>query len=293
VVIAPPDQVVAERHAVDLAIVASDDDLPVQPLAFSLVGTVPRGASIGATTGRFTWTPDPTQGPSSNRFVVRVSDGVAATETAFLVVVRDTEADFSMDLGEAIVAAGSGGSVPLGLHSTLDLSAIRVRLLLDKDAARDLAFTGGTGIGSSSLVPTGELEYELELLPSAGQTLRLDANVGSIGFATRADQTSAFVRLVLHDAVGTLGSESLNRARLAPGRIVVVGERPLLDPVLDPDRNLRLHARPGLRYHVEQSLRFDGGAPWTAWRTIDPTGLSTRLPAPADGDVFLRAIRAP
>ena len=42
---------------------ATDADIPAQGLTFSLTGTVPTGASVGATSGLFTWNPAENQGP--------------------------------------------------------------------------------------------------------------------------------------------------------------------------------------------------------------------------------------
>ena len=53
---------------------ASDADIPVQPLTFSLTGA-PQGATIDSSTGIFTWMPTEAQGPGSYTFNVCVSDG--------------------------------------------------------------------------------------------------------------------------------------------------------------------------------------------------------------------------
>src|SRR5205809_798393 len=53
---------------------ATDADLPVNTLTFSLDPGAPAGASINATNGVFTWTPTEAQGPSTNLITVRVTD---------------------------------------------------------------------------------------------------------------------------------------------------------------------------------------------------------------------------
>src|SRR5205807_2253325 len=53
---------------------ATDPDLPANTLTFTLSGTVPEGAAIGATSGVFTWTPTEAQGPGDYTFQVRVTD---------------------------------------------------------------------------------------------------------------------------------------------------------------------------------------------------------------------------
>jgi hypothetical protein len=53
---------------------ATDADLPGQTLSYSLDGTPPAGASIGAASGLFTWTPGTNQAPTTYNFTVRVTD---------------------------------------------------------------------------------------------------------------------------------------------------------------------------------------------------------------------------
>ena len=53
---------------------ASDSDTPAQLLAHALDGIVPAGATLEAATGLFSWMPAPAQAPSTNSFVVRVTD---------------------------------------------------------------------------------------------------------------------------------------------------------------------------------------------------------------------------
>jgi hypothetical protein len=67
---------------------ATDPDIPAQTLTFSLVGA-PAGASIGAASGIFTWTPTEAQGPGTYPFTVRVSDGVTNTNASITITVTE------------------------------------------------------------------------------------------------------------------------------------------------------------------------------------------------------------
>ena len=80
---------------------ASDPDLPLDTLTFSLEGTVPRGAVIDPVTGAFSWVPTEDQGPATYTLAVRVSDagiaGPVLSDTAlFTVTVFE---DGNMDTG--------------------------------------------------------------------------------------------------------------------------------------------------------------------------------------------------
>ncbi|MFJ5767283.1 S-layer homology domain-containing protein, partial [Lysinibacillus sp. NPDC093210] len=67
---------------------ASATDADGDTLTYSLVGA-PKGASINATTGVFTWTPTEAQGPGSYTFIVRVSDGRLTDEESIMVTVNE------------------------------------------------------------------------------------------------------------------------------------------------------------------------------------------------------------
>jgi len=73
VVIEIDDMSVAEQTALNFTALATDVDLPVNTLAFNLVGA-PSGASITGG-GVFTWTPTEIEGPGGYTFDVCVTDG--------------------------------------------------------------------------------------------------------------------------------------------------------------------------------------------------------------------------
>jgi hypothetical protein len=87
----PPTATIPELAPYTFTATGSDGDLPAQTLAYSLVGA-PSGASIGGSSGVFSWTPTEAQGPGSFPFTVRVSDGVASTDAAITLTVSDVNA---------------------------------------------------------------------------------------------------------------------------------------------------------------------------------------------------------
>src|SRR4029453_19357791 len=68
------NQTVNEGATLSFTVTATDPDLPVNDLTYALEPGAPAGASINATTGLFTWTPNEAQGPSSFVINVRVID---------------------------------------------------------------------------------------------------------------------------------------------------------------------------------------------------------------------------
>jgi hypothetical protein len=85
---------------------AADSDLPVQTLAFSLVGAPP-GAAIDGGTGVFTWTPTEAQGPGTYPFSVRVSDGVVNTDAAITITVSEVTISAIANLAATPLVAGN------------------------------------------------------------------------------------------------------------------------------------------------------------------------------------------
>jgi len=86
VLAAVPDQTVDELMPLTLELVATDPDLPVNALAFSLVSG-PAGLTVSPS-GQVAWTPTEAQGPSANVVVVTVvDDGSPALQDSELVAI--------------------------------------------------------------------------------------------------------------------------------------------------------------------------------------------------------------
>jgi hypothetical protein len=150
---------------------ATDGDLPVQTLTFSLVGA-PAGASIDGSTGAFSWTPSEAQGPGSYPFAVRVSDGVTTTDAPITLEV--TEAN----LPPALSGVPSAVSVP------------------------ELVLYTFTASASDPDVPPQALTFSLLGAPSGAA---IDPGTGVFTWTPAADQTgaNAFVVRVSDGVVDT------------------------------------------------------------------------------------------
>ena len=71
---------------------ATDPDLPANSLSFSLDPGAPPGASVGSTSGVFTWTPTEAQGPGTYPITVRVTDNGSpplSDTKSFTVIVNE------------------------------------------------------------------------------------------------------------------------------------------------------------------------------------------------------------
>lgn len=69
----PQDITIKEMEKLSVYARAADPDFPENTLTYGLV-SAPSGASINPFTGEITWTPTEAQGPSTNIFVVKVTD---------------------------------------------------------------------------------------------------------------------------------------------------------------------------------------------------------------------------
>jgi hypothetical protein len=83
--------------------VAEDDDIPANTLTFSLVGSVPSGASISPSTGIFTWT-TPSNLSSTNVITVRVTDNgvpplTGEAEMIIFVIATNTAPALALNNG--------------------------------------------------------------------------------------------------------------------------------------------------------------------------------------------------
>jgi hypothetical protein len=85
------DRTISAGQTLAFTVSATDADIPVQQLTFSLANA-PSGAAINATNGVFTWTPDATHASGTNMVTVVVTDNGSPNRTdtkSFAVAVLE------------------------------------------------------------------------------------------------------------------------------------------------------------------------------------------------------------
>ena len=85
------DQTANEQQTFTLTPSATDSDLPVQTLSYSLL-VAPTGMTINTNTGVITWTPSEADGPDTNQVTIRVTDSGSPklwSERSFNIVVNE------------------------------------------------------------------------------------------------------------------------------------------------------------------------------------------------------------
>ncbi len=131
-VLAPiADVIVEEGSVVVLDAIATDGDIPEQPLRYSLVAPAPAGAEIDPAGGRFTWaTPDDT-GATTHRITVQVTDGVAGDPGAMRSFTIVTVPKFRAVINEVMYQPRVADAAYVELHNpsavtTQDLSGMHL-----------------------------------------------------------------------------------------------------------------------------------------------------------------------
>ncbi len=102
-----PDQKVEDETLLTFTALASDPDIPKEPLTFTLAPGAPTGATISSD-GVFAWTPSENQGSNLYQLTIIVSDGsLAASETVSITVMETITPPVLTVPGPQTVEAGS------------------------------------------------------------------------------------------------------------------------------------------------------------------------------------------
>jgi hypothetical protein len=293
------DQVVDANQPLVLTNIARDFVLPGEELEFSLL-SAPAGASVrnlSSTDAVFSWVPTCAQGTTTNLITVQVSDHGTPPLTAtqsFVVTVPDC---VQVSLGRAVVRAGDVVSVPVELLATVALSNVVLQATYPVERFTDATLLiNPQQVAAAPLFNqpgNGLLDVVLEF--QANHTLRLSTNIASLGFTTFSNQSSAFVWLTLPDvAAQRFDGSVVTNAYGVSGRVVVVGEEPLLEALHAASNQVLL-----LQYALPDSaiqLEWRTNVTDAAWQVLPPvtqTNLVQEAGAltPALPAQFFRALR--
>ncbi|HEY3857391.1 MAG TPA: putative Ig domain-containing protein [Verrucomicrobiae bacterium] len=161
----PTNQVIDELTTLNVTASATDSDIPVNPLTFSLVSP-PQGMTINPSTGAISWTPTEAQGPSTNLITVVVTDSNPQAVNAQQLSVTNS---FTVTVNEVnsapVLAAIPGQSAHLGILFTYQAAA------------------------TDSDIPTNTLTFSLDTAPS---NMTINASSGLISWTPAASQTASY-----------------------------------------------------------------------------------------------------
>jgi len=143
------NRTVAEGTLLTFTNSATDPDIPVQTLTYSLDPGSPAGASVDAATGVFTWTPSEIQGPGTNTITVRVTDNgspVFSDAKSFTVIITEVNSPPSLNpIGNRSVNEGTLLSFTASA-SDPDLPAQTLTFSLDPGAPSGATINSASGL---------------------------------------------------------------------------------------------------------------------------------------------------
>jgi autotransporter-associated beta strand protein len=249
----PADQTIDELTSLNVTNTATDADLPVNVLTFSL-GEHPTGMTIASDTGIISWTPTEAQGPSSNIVEVIVTDdgtpALSATNT-FAVVVNEVNSAPSF--------AGPGDQT-INELTTLNVSSVAI----DSD------------------IPANTLTYTLLQGPVG---LTIDPDTGAINWTpTEADGPSSNVIIVSATDDGTPPLSATNTFTVTVNE---VNTAPLLtvpaDQTINELATLNVSASATDSDLPANTLSFSLLAPPVGMTIVPGTGAISWTPTEAQG----------
>lgn len=134
-----------EDQLLEFTAAGSDLDLPSQKLIFTLIGA-PQGATLDASTGRFRWQPNETQGGQDFAMTIRVTDSFGAfAERTFQVLVNEVDEAPRFDPIEVGVAV-PGETLEFTLRAwDPDLPAREIRYSLEPGSPEGVTIDSTTG----------------------------------------------------------------------------------------------------------------------------------------------------
>ena len=289
-----PDQTAQVLLMLRVTNVVVDTDIPSNHVTF-IITDGPKGARINKATGVVSWTPDRTQGPSTNFItVVATDDGVPALSTTN--TFRVTVGDFvEMALGSTLIRSGQAGSIPLNLLSTASVTNLSSLLLVSDSRLGSFGLTMlAPELAAGSVLPSGPDTQQLNLGTGAGQSLQGNRLLGELSFVGTSTR-SAFVPLVLDNLTAMRQSGApVQRTIPGAGRVVIIGNEPLLEAVMSTNqqRLLVLYGEPGTGYVVESSFSPTNTGPWQiAWQGSLSNLSVTLQPPGTNGTIYYRAYR--
>ena len=257
---------------------ATDVDIPANTLAFSFAANPPPGASLDSTNGLFRWRPSETQGPSTNRIGIVVTDNGSPSLSAtqyFTVIVRDVLSDFVLTLGTTNVLAGETNSVPINLVANLDLVDLSLLLRTPASQLSNLSLRSvSPEVVSSSMANLGPDEHLLQFILDPVLRGNGTRTIATLGFTAIASPHSAIahlegLQLTAHQPSGP----AVANPALRNGRVFVIAAEPILDVWRKPELTLRLYGLEGRSYAILSCTNLAAGS----WSELARTTLSGRL----------------
>jgi subtilase family serine protease len=267
--------------AVNVSITARDSDRPqTNSLSFALASNAPPSATIDSVTGAFRWTPGRTYAGTSNQIAVVVTDNgspsLSATQT-LVVLVEDL---LEISLGHAALFTGQTSSIPIVAHASSPMRDIAFSFELPAGVLGDLALSNVfPAFASASIAAETETRWTVTFSNAAGQTFSGTQQLAVLHFRSVGSNSIALTltpeAMIARLAGGTL----VPHIDSVPGRIVVIGDRPVLDALRSSNgvQGLTVFGQPGRSYTIEKTTNLMPPIVWEFTTNVLLTNLWQRV----------------
>ncbi len=148
VVTNPGNKTIPELSSLTFTVTGSDPDLPSNTITWSLDAGAPAGATIGASTGAFSWTPNEAQGPGTFPVTISATDNgtppLSGTAAITITVNEVNLAPVLAPIGDKSATVGTALTFT-ATATDADLPANTLTFSLDAGAPTGAAINSGTG----------------------------------------------------------------------------------------------------------------------------------------------------
>jgi hypothetical protein len=228
-------------------------------VTFSLGLPTPTGASV-TPSGIFSWTPTCSQGSTTNTITILATDHGTPPLTSTITFSVTVPECIQASIGNTVMQAGHTSSVPVVLLSTTALTNMVFTVPLPPDRLTNFALVvNSPQVLTQQLQISGVSNLQVSFILPASSVLHGPTNVGLLSFVALTNQSSAFVPLPLTNVSGKKpdGGPVAN-AYGQPGRVVIIGNEPLLEAALgtNAQRLLTLYGKPGSSYQMAFSTNL-------------------------------------
>ena len=267
--------------------IAEDFDLPTQTLSFNLIQGPENSVLIQTnvdqrTYGIFRWRPGRMDASTTNEVVLTVSDDYqppGVSTNRFSILVADL---LEPRLSEVVVRAGETGEVPLHLVSSSSVTNPVFAIRYPSNKLESLELTALESPFESATLRLESVGRTMVYLTNAvGQALQGTQLIAQLSLQSSLEQPSGFVPIEITDLRATrLDGQTVLSLSDGFGRVIVVGEHPLLGASQAPDGGveLMLYGPLGAQIRVEVATELlDQGTLWESVEVVTMTELQHRV----------------
>lgn len=255
---------------------ATDTDMPVRHLTYSLDSGAPTGMMIDPLSGRIYWTPRIDVGGTTNPVTVRVNDGTTQSlysAKSFNVVVSNAA---QVSLGTTVMALGQTNTVPLVVVATAPVTNVSFVLDLPAGRVSNVSVQGlMPAVVTVTQTPVGAAHSTISIKALSGQYLVGTNAVAQVTFTAATGKPSTFAALSASSPNATLSTGQAMPGNFGVnGEAVIVGAESLLRPILrtNGQRDMVIYGPSNNKFVVESCNSPTATSGWVSEVTSSTMG---------------------